>query len=263
MERKLGLDALTEAWLAYKQGGDINARNDLILHYGSLVRVVAAKIAAQLPKMVAREDLTSYGTFGLIDAIEKFDPAKQVKFETYAVTRIRGSIFDEIRHLDWVPRTVRAKARDVERAGNELHAKLGRPAEDAEVATHLGITLVELWHIQTQTEAGHVGHFYDAHGQDQNSGMQPGSLPARRAFDPTSNPEDLFGIQEVAEMLASSIDAMPQRFKTILVLYYIHGMTLAEIGEVLGVTESRVCQLQSKLLQTLHESLAQGLATAA
>ena len=154
MERRLETEALTQAWNDFKQHQDLEARNALILHYTSLVRVVSAKVAAQLPKMVDREDLASYGIFGLLDAIEKYDLSKNVKFETYAVTRIRGSIFDEIRGLDWVPRTVRAKARDVERAEVELHASFGRPPEDSEVAGHLGITLIDLWAIQSQTEAG-------------------------------------------------------------------------------------------------------------
>lgn len=258
---KMEPDDLASAWAEYKLHDDREARNLLILHYTSLVRVVAAKIAAQLPKMIDREDLISYGLFGLMDAIEKYNFEKNVKFETYAVTRIRGSVFDEIRGLDWVPRTVRAKAKDVERAQVELHASLGRPPEDAEVATHLGVTLIELWSIQTQTEAGQVGSFYDELYNERGDYAEKLSV-SRRVFDPASNPEDLFGTTEVSELLADAIDGMPQRFKTILVLYYLQEMTLAEIGEILGVTESRVCQLQSKLLQTLHDSLAQGLVAA-
>jgi RNA polymerase sigma factor for flagellar operon FliA len=262
MDHRLESGDLTAAWADYKIKGDPDARNALVLHYTSLVRVVAAKIGAQLPKTVDREDLISYGIFGLLDAIEKYDPAKQVRFETYAVTRIRGSIFDEIRGLDWVPRTVRARARDVERAEVELHATLGRPPADAELAEHLGVTLIELWHIQSQTEAGQIGSFYQDLYDDHGGYAEKLSV-TRSVFDPAGNPEDLFGTQEVSELLADAIDAMSQRFKTILVLYYLHEMTLAEIGEVLGVTESRVCQLQSKLLQTLHGHLAEGLASAA
>jgi len=262
MEQRLEPATLEQAWADFKIAQDPEARDALVLHYTSLVRIVAAKIGAQLPKTVDREDLTSYGLFGLLDAIEKFDPAKAVRFETYAVTRIRGSIFDEIRSLDWVPRTVRAKARDIERTEGELHVTLGRPPTDAEIATHLGVTLIELWHIQTQTEAGRVGSFYDELHNESGDYAEKLSV-ARATSDRASNPEDLYATLEVADVLAEAIDAMPQRFKTILVLYYLHEMTLAEIGEVLGVTESRVCQLQSKLLQTLHEHLAHGLATAA
>lgn len=261
MDQKLDPEALAGAWAEYKFAGDQEARNALILHYTSLVRAVSRKIAAQLPRNVDKEDLMSYGLFGLLDAIEKFAPEKGVKFETYAVTRIRGSIFDEIRGLDWVPRAVRAKARDVERAETELHAKLGRPPEDAEIADHLKVTLIELWTIQTQTDAGQIGSFYDTlYGEDGDFAER---LSVRRNFDPSNNPEDLYGNSEVSEMLAGAIDSLPQRFKTILTLYYLYDMTLAEIGSILGVTESRVCQLQSKLLSTLHDSLAQGLAAAA
>lgn len=262
MEQRLEPTELARAWSDFKLAQDPEARNALVLHYTSLVRIVAAKIGAQLPKTVDREDLVSYGVFGLLDAIDKYDPAKQVRFETYAVTRIRGSIFDEIRGLDWVPRTVRAKARDIERVEVELHATLGRPPEDAEVALHLGVTLVEVWHIRAQAHAGQIGSFYDERSDEHGAFAEKASV-TRAAFDPASNPEDLFATQQVSEVLAEAIDAMPQRFKTILVLYYLAEMTLAEIGGVLGVTESRVCQLQSKILQTLHEHLAQGHATAA
>jgi RNA polymerase sigma factor for flagellar operon FliA len=193
-----------------------------------------------------------------MDAIEKFDLDKGVKFETYAATRIRGSIFDEIRDLDWVPRTVRAKARDIERAEQELHASLGRPPEDAELATHLGITLLELWTVQTQTEAGRVDT-YDASPYFDSGHLESAQIRMPVEAD---TPESLFDTAEVADLLADAIDLMPQRFKTILTLYYLQGMTLAQIGDVLGVTESRVCQLQSKLLQTLHASLSQGLMAA-
>jgi len=262
MEHRLELEQLDQAWAGFKGAQDPEARNALVLHYTSLVRVVAAKIGAQLPRTVDREDLVSYGVFGLLDAIDKYDPSKQVRFETYAVTRIRGSIFDEIRGLDWVPRTIRAKARDIEHAEVELHATLGRPPQDPEVAAHLGVTLAELWHTQAQAHAGQIGSFYEELSSDRGNFVEKVSV-TRAVFDPASNPEDLFATQEVAWVLAEAIDAMPQRFKTILVLYYLHSMTLAEIGEVLGVTESRVCQLQSKLLQTLHGFLAQGLAAAA
>lgn len=248
---KLERGDLEEAWRQFKVEGDMSVRNRLMLHYVSLVRVVAIKVAGGLPKMVDREDLVSYGMFGLIDAIDKFDTSKGAKFETYAVTRIKGSILDEIRSLDWVPRTIRAKARDFERAETELHVQLGRSSEEAELADHLGLTLSELGTLRSQAHASAIVGLEDR--WDDGDRAVPHDDYAR---DPASNPEDLFAAKEIVELLADAIEGMPARSKTILVLYYFQEMTLAEIGEILGVTESRVCQLQSKLLQTLQNSLA-------
>lgn len=263
---KLTLEDLDEAWADYKLRGDIEARNLLILHYNGFVRAIAARVAARLPKMIDREDLVSYGLFGLMDALEKYDPTRraggrQPKFETYAGTRIHGAIFDEIRGLDWVPRTVRARSHDIEKANNELHESLGRPPTDIEIAEHLEITLTELWTIQSQTEAGLIGglDIFDDESGDYLERLSVRGLVG----DPKTNPEDLFGTVEVGDLLASAINSLPERSKTILVLYYLHEMTLAEIGKILGVTESRVCQLQSKLLQALRVALLDGQAAAA
>jgi RNA polymerase sigma factor for flagellar operon FliA len=245
--------ALAQGWREYKDHGDLEARNRLVLHYTSLVRYVAAKVAGGLPSMVERDDLISYGTFGLLDAIEKYDLDKGVKFETYAVSRIRGSIIDELRSLDWVPRTVRAKARDVERVQAELQAELGRPAEDVEVAERLGITVPELWTLVSESAAPTVvGLEEHADGDDERMSA------VDVAFDPASNPEDLFMASEISDLLAQAVNSMEERSKVILVLYYLQEMTLAEIGEVLGVTESRVCQLQSRALHGLRGVLGQG-----
>lgn len=248
-------DVLAATWAEYKGSDvrDLEIRNQLALHYTSLVRYVATKVASGLPSMVERDDLVSYGMFGLLDAIEKFDLDKGVKFETYAVARIKGSIIDELRALDWVPRTIRSKARDVERASTELHATLGRPAEDSELAAHLGITVAELWMLQSSSNVTSV------HALENDSDDDDHQSLSDLAFDLASSPEDLFATQEIVDIVAKAVDTMPQRSKTILVLYYLQEMTLAEIGEVLGVTESRVCQLQSKVLQSLREALGHGM----
>lgn len=262
---KMEKDELASAWVDFKATGDPIVRNELVLHYQSLVKMVAAKVAGGLPSMVERDDLVSYGMFGLMDAIEKYDLDKNVKFETYAVARIKGSIIDELRALDWVPRTVRSKARDVDRAQSELQAQLGRIPDDTEIAAYLDITVHELWAIQNQTNSSYLqsadGDAAFGRGAPEAQGAQYSILEA--SFDPAANPEDLYGTQEVVTLLAQAVDAMPQRSKTILVLYYLQEMTLAEIGEILGVTESRVCQLQSKVLQTLRDALHQGSAAAA
>ena len=255
--------ALVGAWQDFKATGDVEIRNDIVLHYQSLVRYVASRMAAGLPSMVERDDLISYGTFGLLDAIEKYDLGKGVKFETYAVTRIKGSILDELRALDWVPRTVRSKARDVERATTELQIQFGRPPEDVELAAYLGITLPELWTVQSQTNSSYLQSADGNAGRHDHDADSASYSILESSYDPTSNPEDLFVATEVTELLAFAVDALPERSRTILVLYYLQEMTLAEIGEVLGVTESRVCQLQSKVLQGLREALGHGAMAAA
>jgi RNA polymerase sigma factor for flagellar operon FliA len=251
--------ALASTWTNYKITGNPESRNQLILHYSSLVRYVAAKVGGSLPAMVDRDDLVSYGMFGLIDAIDKFDPDKGVKFETYGVTRIKGAIYDEIRALDWVPRSVRSKARDIEKARAEVEVVTGRPAEHAEIAEHLGLTMTEYWQLASQANAPSSVHdSIDFVGVSENTFNNGHEESAIRAIDFSSNPSELLESEEVMELVGEAVNNMDERSKTILVLYYLHGMTLAEIGKILGVTESRVCQLQSKVLQGLSNTLGQG-----
>lgn len=249
---------LTEAWHSYKFEGNMVSRNLLAEHYQPVVRYVASKVGQGLPSMVERDDLISYGNFGLLDAIKKFDLEKGVKFETYAVSRIRGAIIDELRALDWVPRTIRAKARDVERAVAELQNTLGRAPQDDELALHLGLEIKDLWAIQSQQAMTYVSdyHWHDDSGVDNSHQDESRSMPIDRG----SNPEDLYMPQELGRLLADAIDGMTGRAKVVLSLYYCQEMTLAEIATVLGVTVSRVCQIQSKILQQLREELGHGAA---
>lgn len=237
----------------------MESRNSLVLHYTSLVRYVAAKIGGTLPAMVERDDLISYGMFGLIDAIDKFSLDKGVKFETYGVARIRGAIIDEIRALDWVPRSIRSKARDVEKARAEVEVELGRPAEHSEVAAVLGLEMDEYWVLSSQATISYVQSsdrgFFTSELMEANGG-ETGHYEAH--FDPAANPEDVFQASEIIDLLGEAVDNMDESSKTILFLYYLQGMTLAEIGRILGVTESRVCQLQSKVLLSLADSLGRG-----
>lgn len=226
-------------------------RNELVLHYTTLVRYVASKVAANLPPTVDRDDLVSYGMFGLMDAIQKFDLDKGFKFETYAITRIKGAIIDELRGQDRVPRSVRAKARNLDRANSELESELGRQPDDAELSGRLGISIPELWTLQREAAVAPVVPLEEPESDDRpNVGDQ--------LFDAASNPEDLYGTSEIVELLAAAISTMDERPKTILALYYVEELTLASIGEVLGVTESRVCQLQGQLLGSLTEALLHG-----
>lgn len=239
---------LADTWAAFKQTGDLEHRNHLVLHYSSLVRYVAAKVGGTLPATVDREDLVSYGMFGLIDAINKYDPDKGVPFESYSAIRIKGAIFDEIRALDWVSRGVRSKARDIDKARAEVEVLLGRPAEHVEVAQFLGLPLSEYWTLVNAPSSSHlpIDELHDGAGESTH------------AIDLTANPGDLIETDEVINLVSEAVNNMDERSKTILVLYYIHGRTLGEIGRILGVTESRVCQLQSKVLQGLSSTLGQG-----
>lgn len=250
-------EAVAALWREYKETGDLELRNQLVLQYTSLARYVAVKMAARLPSTVDRDDLTSYAILGLIDAIAKFDPDKGTAFSTYAMTRIKGHIIDQLRSQDWVPRSVRSKVRDIERAYSEVEALLGRPAEEQEVADHLGLTLQEFWALQSQGNVTAVGAL------DENSESDDRRSLGEVIYDRASNPEDMFATQEIVELVAGAIaTVMPERSRMILVLYYVEGLTLREIGNILGVTESRVCQLQSKLLQDLQRGLGRGLVAA-
>ena len=249
-------EALGEAWTAFREEGDREARNHLIVHYGPLVRMVAGKVASGLPAMVDRDDLISYGTFGLIEVLASFDPARGVKFETFATPRIRGSILDELRKLDPVSRSVRSKARDIQKVKAELQIELGREPSDLEVATQLGLTVQEVWNLENQVHSALLASL----DEPDRGGF---NAVSDTIFDISSRPEDIFEVSEITELMAGAINAMPERHKIILVLYYLEEMTLAQIGDVLGVTESRVCQLQSKVLSSLRDALGQGVLSAA
>lgn len=244
-------DQVDDLWRRFKDTGDIGQRNELVLAYTGIVRYVASRVASGLPATIERDDLISYGMFGLIDAINRFDLAKGVKFKSYAIKRIKGSIIDELREQDWVPRGVRSKARAYELARAEMEAELRRTPLDTELATRMGISMAELWILQDEASIASVKTL-DEDADDERSSV------SERIFDVASNPEDLYGECEITDLLVEAIDGLDNRSKTILVLYYVEVMTLAEIGDVLGVTESRVCQLQTGLLQSLREALNNG-----
>jgi RNA polymerase sigma factor FliA len=215
---------------------------------------VASRVAAGLPASVEQGDLVSYGMFGLIDALEKFDLGREIKFETYAIPRIRGAIIDELRSLDWVPRSVRFKAREVEKAHAQLESRLKRAPSDAEIAEHLGVGLGELHDIVTQISFVSVMALDElvSAGSDRGETVSLlDTLADIRATDPTAGVEG----SETRQMLASAIDSLTEREKVVITLYYFEGLTLAEIGEVLGVTESRVCQIHTKAVGQLRGSL--------
>jgi len=240
-------------WVEYKKSGERRLRDQLIVLYSPLVKYVAARVAVGLPQHVDGSDLVSYGIIGLIDAIDRFSPDRQVKFETYAIPRIRGAIIDELRAIDWVPRSVRAKARAVEQAYASLEATLLRTPTDAEVAAELEMSEPDLQDILRQISFVGVAALDEVFmvGGDRTDRTTLGdTIP-----DATAGPVALFEDKESKEILAQAIMQLGERERTVLSLYYYEGLTLAEIGEILGVTESRVCQIHTKAVLQLRGRL--------
>ncbi len=249
-ERQLGQD---ELWKAYKRDGTKELRDQLIVRYSPVVKYVAGRIASGLPRHVDQSDLVGYGTLGLIDAIEKFQPDRNVKFETYAVTRIKGAILDQLRAVDWVPRSVRAKARSLERASSKLEMELGRSPTDAELALEMHITEEELGTLLGQVSLLGVAALDDVLRRgDASERTTMGELLA----DQTPGPVALYEIKETREILAGALDRLGERERAVMLLYYYEGLTLKEIGEVFGITESRACQIHAKAMIQLRHWLA-------
>ncbi len=244
---------LDDLWTDYKEVRTAEARDRLILHYSPLVKYVAGRVAVGLPQNVEQADLVSYGIFGLIDAIEKFDPERGYKFETYAISRIKGAILDELRSMDWVPRSVRAKARALERAYAKLEATEHRSPSDAELAGELGVS--ESQFHSTLSQLSFVGLValdeMLSVGGERGESVTLGDTVA----DATDGPVAAYEVEEMRQLLAEAINRMPEREKVVLTLYYYEGLTLADIGEVLGVTESRVCQIHTKAVIHLRSKL--------
>jgi RNA polymerase sigma factor for flagellar operon FliA len=240
-------------WARYKQDDDSSARDALILNYSPLVKYVAGRLASGLPQSVDTADLISYGIFGLIDAIQKFDPGRAIKFETYAIARIKGAIIDELRALDWVPRSVRSRAREIETSYIALENQHKRVPSDQEVADHMGVSLKDFQTILTKLSYTSVVSFEELWiGGDKDDGQNAiGSIKDDSAEDPVA----IFESVEIKDILAGAIERLPEREKTVIALYYYEGLTLKEIGQVLGVTESRVSQLHTKAVLRLRARL--------
>ena len=248
-------DELGDLWTEFKATASPAARERLILHYAPLVKYVASRVATGLPASVEQADLVSYGMFGLIDALEKFEPARGNKFETYAIPRIKGAIIDELRAMDWVPRSVRFKAREIEKAYADLEAILKRAPTEHELAERLGVTLRELHEVISQISFVSVLALDELLSVGTDRGEQVSLLDtlADRSVDPTTGLEG----QETRGLLAAAINSLSEREKIVVTLYYFEGLTLAEIGEILGVTESRVCQIHTKAVGQLRLQLVE------
>jgi RNA polymerase sigma factor for flagellar operon FliA len=241
-------------WLEYQSSRDQGIRDRLILTYAPLVKYVAGRLGSGLPAHVDEGDLVSYGLLGLIGAIERYEPDRDVKFETYAISRIRGAIIDELRALDWVPRSVRSRAREIERAIAELEAKLGRAPEDEEIAAKVGITTEELEDSLTEISRSSIAALDELWTMSGEGGDQVSLLDTIEDTD-GPNPQDALAQTELREALGEAIARLPEREKLVVTLYYYEELTLREIGEVLGVTESRVSQLHTKAILRLKSRL--------
>jgi RNA polymerase sigma factor for flagellar operon FliA len=252
---------VTEIWRTFRRTGDRALRDRLILMYAPIVKYVAGRLGSGLPAHVDEGDLVSYGLLGLISAIERYDPDRDVKFETYAIARIKGSILDELRALDWVPRSVRSRARQIERAMSELEARLGRAPSDEELAKKVGVSVEELENTLTDISRSSIAALDELWTISGSGGDQVAQIDT---IEDTQGPEpqSAFAQTELREMVADAITSLPEREKLVITLYYYEDLTLREIGEVLGVTESRVSQLHTKAVLRLKARLSGSVARA-
>jgi RNA polymerase sigma factor FliA len=240
-----------ELWAAYLAERTRALRDRLVVHYTPLLRTVAYRLGSALPSYVEVADLVQCGVFGLIDAVERFDPERSPRFESYAVARIRGAILDELRAQDWVPRSVRGRVRELERAQERLESRLQRAATDAELAEELGLPVQEVRAFGRQVQLVSV------EALDESSGGVSELFADDAALDPMA----VVQAAETLRQLAFAVAQLEERDRDVVRLYYLENRTLAEIGRLLGVTESRVCQLHTRLVGRLRgrlEELAAG-----
>jgi RNA polymerase sigma factor FliA len=246
---------LRDLWRRYKTSDDQKARDRLVVAYSPLVKYVAGRMGAGLPAHVDEADLISYGLGGLIAAIERFDLSRDIRFETYAITRIKGAILDELRALDWVPRSVRARARQIERANVKLEGKLQRVPTEEELAAELEMTVEEFRAALLQIANSSISALDELWSPSDSSGDAMSLLDT--LGDATApDPEKVVEQSELRDRIAEALDRLPEREKLVIALYYYENLTLREIGEVLRVTESRVSQLHTKAVLGLRSHLS-------
>ena len=250
MSKKVAATELQNLWSEYKKHSTIESRNELILKYSYLVKRVISRLTfvnnPSNPSMDI-EDLVSYGILGLMDAIEKYDPSRNVKFETYAAFRIKGAIIDQLRKQDWIPRSLRTKAKQLSEVIDAVEKEMGRSASDQEIAKTLGVSVEEL--RKTMLEM----HSFAVVSLEEQLHEIASSLAASSRYD---DPEHVVQVNELKRYLAKAIDELPEREKMIISLYYFEELTLKEIGMVLGISESRVSQLHTRALLKLKNKLA-------
>ena len=228
-------------------------REELILEHMPQIKYIAQRIAIKLPSHVELNDLVSAGVLGLLDAIEKFDPMRGVKFKTYAELRVKGAILDSLRNLDWAPRSLRKKSKDLERVYRDLEQRMGRPATDKEVCDEMQITLNEFYELVDQIKGLNLGSFQEMSSQDDDRNSEPlvKYIPDGSHVDPFF----MYHKSEVRTILGGAIDTLPKKERLIVSLYYYDELTMKEIGKVLGVNESRVSQLHTKAMLRLRTKL--------
>lgn len=243
-------------WNAYLVDRDPELKEELVLQYAPLVKYVVGRLAIGLPNIMDFEDVLSYGTLGLIEAVERYDPTKGVKFETYAIARIRGAIIDALRSLDRLPRSVRQKARQIEKATTELETSFGRPPTDTEVAQHLGIAIGKYQDMLIDASWTTVSLEGLLDNQDYGESNTSVELADANAHD-----EVIGGIEreEMGRILAQAVLNLPERERLVVSLYYQDEMTMKEISKVLSISESRVCQLHSKAVSRLRTAMREAL----
>jgi len=241
-----------QLWEQYKTNHDQRIKDALIMKYASFVKYVAGRIAVNLPSNVEFDDLVSYGILGLIDAIDKYDSDRNVKFKTYAKTRIRGAIFDELRVLDWTPRSIRQKARKLEKAYAKLEGKLGRDARDEEIAEYLNIDISELHKLFDETKKSLLLSLDEIFYDDEEGSSRFDFIEDQKSDNPQSKIEEA----EAKKILADAISKLSDRERMVITLYYYEELTSKEIGKILGVSDSRVSQLHTKAILRLRGRLS-------
>ncbi len=249
----MNIDYKQKLWEDYTKKRTAQLQEKIIIEYAGLVKLVAGRLSMYLGYNVEYDDLVGYGTFGLIDAIDKFDYTKGVKFETYASLRIRGAILDQIRKMDWIPRSIRQKQRKIDIAYQSLELRYGRLANDDEVARELDISVEEFETWQSQTKVTNIISLDEFMEQGTESKVEQNLMAS---FD---QPDRIVEKQELKELLQQTLESLTEKEKRVIILYYYEELTLKEIGRILEVSESRISQLHTKALQKMKVRLGNNI----